>query len=209
MFPNYIWDIKTDDKTLYLTFDDGPTPHVTNWVLTTLRSFNAKATFFCIGKNVEKNPGLLNLILSEGHAVGNHTQNHLNGWKTKTEDYLENIAQCEAVFKSEIKNSNKTKNQKPLSVNLFRPPYGKITKRQSKALIALGYNIIMWDVISFDWDKKLAKENCLINVTRKAKNGSIVVFHDSVKASKNLQYALPKVLEYFGKKGYSFKALQF
>ncbi len=203
MFPNYIWNMSTTEKTIYLTFDDGPTPYITDWVLATLRSFNAKATFFCIGKNVQDNPNLFNLILEEGHSIGNHTQNHLKGWKNTTKDYVKNIKEADNTFKKSIANANHTLQ------NIFRPPYGKITRPQGKMLIRLGYKIIMWDVISFDWDKTLAKENCLKNVLSKTKNGSIVVFHDSVKASKNMQYALPKVLKHFSKKGYSFKALQF
>ncbi len=201
--PNYIWDIPTQEKTIYLTFDDGPTPYVTDWVLSTLRSYNAKATFFCIGKNVEANPNLFNLILKEGHTIGNHTQNHVKGWKSSTKNYIDNIKEAQNTFQNSVESNTYTLQ------NIFRPPYGKITRSQGKTLLKLGYKIIMWDVISFDWDKTLAKENCLKNVISKTKNGSIVVFHDSVKASKNMQYTLPKVLQHFIEKGYSFKALQF
>ena len=203
MFPNFVWDIATNKKELYLTFDDGPTPEITNWVLNTLNAFNAKATFFCIGKNIESFPEIFQDILNNGHAIGNHTQNHLKGWKTKLEDYIKNTTEAQAVinkYKNEIYSIN-------FPSNLFRPPYGKITPSQSKSLLALNYKIIMWDVISFDWDKNISKEKCLNNVTTKATNGSIVVFHDSVKAFKNMQYALPKVLEYFSNLGYSFKPI--
>lgn len=196
MFPNYVWDIPTNDKILYLTFDDGPTPEITNWVLRTLKSFNAKATFFCIGKNIEAHPNIFQTILNEGHAIGNHTYTHVKGWKTKIEDYI-----------LEIKKTQKIMNLPFSNTHLFRPPYGQITPRQGKELMTLGYKIIMWDVISFDWDKTLSEETCLNNVITKSNNGSIIVFHDSVKASKNMQYALPKVLEYFSEKGYVFKAI--
>ncbi len=212
MFPNYIWDITAKDKVIYLTFDDGPTPEITNWTLHTLKNFDAKATFFCIGNNIKKHPDIFQNILNEGHAVGNHTFNHIKGWKTKTKDYLRDIKQCEDVFKvhsSKIKNQNlKLANHQSLIKNIFRPPYGQIKPKQGKQLLRLGYSIVMWDVLSFDWDKHVTKETCLNNVINKTTQGSIVVFHDSVKASKNMQYALPKTLEHFNELGYAFKALQ-
>ncbi|MDO5972467.1 polysaccharide deacetylase family protein [Flavivirga aquimarina] len=203
MFPNYIWDIPSADKVIYLTFDDGPTPEITNWVLNTLKKHKAKATFFCIGNNIEKHPDIFYNILNDGHGVGNHTYNHVKGWKTKTKDYLKNISETQETIESKIQSqSTEFRIQ-----NLFRPPYGQITPKQGKKLIALGYKIIMWDVLSFDWDYKVNEENCLNNVIHKATNGSIIVFHDSVKASKNMQYALPKVLDHFSKLGYRFKAI--
>ena len=150
MFPNYVWDIPSTEKTIYLTFDDGPTPEITDWTLNTLKDFGAKATFFCIGNNIEKHPSIFKNILKEGHAIGNHTQNHIKGWKTKAKDYIENIGSCEAVIqnpKFKIQNSAIV-NQPSLIVNLFRPPYGQITPKQGKKLMALGYKIIMWDVLS-------------------------------------------------------------
>ena len=201
MFPNYVWDIATNDKIIYLTFDDGPTPEITNWVLNTLKNYNAKATFFCIGNNIEKYPKIFQHILEEGHTIGNHTQNHIKGWKTKAHDYLDNIAKAERVINSQIQKSE-IKSQ-----NLFRPPYGQITPKKGKQLLALGYRIIMWDVLSFDWDKNVSEETCFNNVVSKAKKGSIIVFHDSIKASRNMQFALPKVLEFFSKKGYVFNSL--
>ncbi len=210
MFPNYVWDIPTNEKIIYLTFDDGPTPDITNWVLNTLKSFNAKATFFCIGKNIEAHPDIFQNILNEGHAIGNHTYNHIKGWKTSTEDYVANVLKVEQVFSSEFRVQSSGINiQKSTIHNLFRPPYGQITPKQGKELMTLGYKIIMWDIISFDWDKTISEETCLKNVTSKSTNGSVIVFHDSVKASKNMQYALPKTLEYFSDKGYSFKPLIF
>jgi peptidoglycan/xylan/chitin deacetylase (PgdA/CDA1 family) len=223
MFPNYVWDIPTKDKILYLTFDDGPTPVITNWVLNTLKSFDAKATFFCIGKNIETHPDIFKNILNEGHAIGNHTHNHIKGWKTSAEDYLTNVLKAEEVMSAEFKiqslkvrkttdsetdiQQSTIENQQSTINNLFRPPYGQITLKQGKELMKLGYKIIMWDVISFDWDKAISEETCLNNVIRKSTNGSIIVFHDSIKASKNMQYALPKTLEYFSGKGYVFKTI--
>jgi peptidoglycan/xylan/chitin deacetylase (PgdA/CDA1 family) len=206
LFPNYVWNMSLNEKIIYLTFDDGPTPDITNWTLDILNQYNAKATFFCIGNNIEKYPEIFQNILNNGHAIGNHTHNHIKGWKTKVEDYLTNIDLCESVLKSQIADSEIV-NQNLLIVNLFRPPYGQITPKQGKKLIALGYKIIMWDILSFDWDKSVSPEQCLDNVLKKSSNGSIIVFHDSVKASKNMQYVLPKALEFFAKKGFAFKTL--
>ncbi len=203
MFPNYVWDIPTNDKVLYLTFDDGPTPEITNWTLNTLKEHNAKATFFCIGNNIEKHPEIFQNILNEGHAIGNHTNNHIKGWKTKAKDYLENTLEAENIITNHIQNSEFR------IQNFFRPPYGQITPKQGNKLLELNYKIIMWDVLSFDWDKDVSKETCLKNVTSNATNGSIVVFHDSIKASKNMQYALPKVMAYYSEKGFVFKSLEF
>ena len=202
MFPYYIWDIPTTGKTIYLTFDDGPTPDITNWTLEILKQHNAKATFFCIGNNIEKHSDIFQNIINEGHAIGNHTHNHIKGWKTKTKDYLKNISETQSLINSKFVNR-----QSPIS-SLFRPPYGQIKLKQGKQLIALGYKIIMWDVLSFDWDATISPETCLNNVVSNTTNGSIIVFHDSIKASKNMQNALPKVLEHFSKKGYSFKSLK-
>lgn len=210
LFPNYTWDIDTTEKEIYLTFDDGPTPEITEWTLDILNQYDAKATFFCIGANVEKHPDIFKSIIENKHAIGNHTQEHIKGWKTNTKDYLNDVEACETIFKSQIPSSlSEIVNRKSLIVNLFRPPYGKITPKQGKRLIALGYNIVMWDVLSFDWDNTVTPEQCFNNVISKVKNGSIIVFHDSLKASHNMQYTLPKVLEYYGKAGYSFKRLPF
>ncbi len=205
LFPNFIWNIDTENKELYLTFDDGPTPEITHWVLDTLKKYNAKATFFCIGNNVEKYPKIFQHIIVEGHAVGNHTYNHLKGWKHKTKDYIKDIIRTQNLIESQTLNS---KSQNSENLNLFRPPYGKFKTKQSKQLQELGYKIILWDVLSYDWDRSVSEETCLKNVTSAAKEGSIIVFHDSVKASRNLKYVLPKVLDYYGKKGYEFKAIK-
>jgi len=196
MFPNYVWDVATPKKELYLTFDDGPTPKITNFTLDILKKYNAKATFFCIGANIEKYPGIFQQILNDGHRIGNHTQHHIKGWTTKTKDYLKNVEEAQVEIE---KNNYKT--------DLFRPPYGQIKPKQGKKLIALGHKIIMWDVLSFDWEQDVSAEQCLENVISKSKSGSIIVFHDSFKASKNMMYALPKVLEIFSKNGFEFKAL--
>ncbi|GAA3646048.1 polysaccharide deacetylase family protein [Flavivirga jejuensis] len=209
IFPNYVWDIPTTDKVIYLTFDDGPTPEITNWTLNTLKEYNAKATFFCIGNNIKKHPDIFQNILDDGHSIGNHTYNHVKGWRTKSEDYLKNVEETQRIINDQISNSNsKIVNHQSSVVNLFRPPHGQITPKQGRKLITLGYKIIMWDVLSFDWQNNVSKETCLNNVTSKATNGSIIVFHDSVKASKNMLYTLPKTLEFFSKKGYTFKAIK-
>ncbi|WP_299551986.1 polysaccharide deacetylase family protein [Seonamhaeicola sp.] len=213
IFPNYIWDIPSADKSIYLTFDDGPTPEITDWVLNTLKPFHAKATFFCIGNNVDKHPDIFQNVLKEGHRIGNHTQDHIKGWKTKAKAYLKNIYDAEQIMSYELKVINRdlkaNNNSELLTLNskLFRPPYGQLTPKQGKQLIKLGYTIVMWDVLSFDWDKNISEETCLNNVISKAGPGSIIVFHDSVKASKNMMHALPKVLDYFSKQGYTFKTI--
>lgn len=190
-YSNFVWKIPTAEKIIYLTFDDGPTPEITEWTLATLKTFNAKATFFCVGSNVAKHPEIFQQIISDGHAIGNHTHHHLNGWHTDKEAYFRNIKKCEEVVKS----------------NLFRPPYGRIKKSQYE-LIKEDYKVIMWDVLSGDFDPKTTPEKCLKNVTNNTTEGSVVVFHDSLKAADNLKYTLPKVLEYFTEKGYRFEKLE-
>lgn len=196
---NYTWRFFTDKKEIYLTFDDGPTPEITNWVLDILAENNAKATFFCIGKNIINHPEITKKIQEGKHAIGNHTQNHLNGRKNRTKKYIENTLLAE----KEIERL-KSENQNSL---LFRPPYGKIKKRQTKKLRSLGYKIIMWDVLSADFDTRITKEKCLQNVLKNTEKGSIIVFHDSKKASERLMYVLPKILKYYSEKGYVFKAI--
>jgi peptidoglycan/xylan/chitin deacetylase (PgdA/CDA1 family) len=189
IFSNYVWDIPTVEKKVYLTFDDGPTPEITAWVINQLNEFDAKATFFCIGDNIQKYPEIFDSILRNGHIIGNHTFNHYNGWKTKTPSYIENVKLCkEAIIqnsKFKIQNSN-----------LFRPPYGKIKNAQAKTLLASGYKIIMWDILSADFDATITPEKCLENVLKNVAPGSIIVFHDSAKAFKNLEYTLPRTLQF-------------
>ncbi|MBN4070489.1 polysaccharide deacetylase family protein [Olleya sp. AH-315-F22] len=201
LFPDLVWDLPSKENVIYLTFDDGPTPIITNWTLDVLKQYNAKATFFCIGKNVDAHPLIFKRIVSEGHSVGNHTYNHIKGWKTKTDDYLVDIEKAQKVLNNQIQNSEFR------IQNLFRPPYGQIKPTQTKQLIQLGYKIIMWKVLAIDWDSKVSNETCFKNVVNNTKSGDIIVFHDSIKAKKNLQYALPKVLEYYDKKGFEFKRI--
>lgn len=193
IFPKYVWSIPNNEKKVFLTFDDGPTPEITEWVLGELRNYNAKATFFCIGDNIRKYPAIFQKVLAENHSIGNHTFNHLKGWKTPTEDYIENAKLCQ----SEIEN------QKSEIRNLFRPPYGKIKSSQAKILRKMGYKIIMWDVISFDFDQTISREKCLENVLKNVESGSIIVFHDSKKAWQNLEYVLPKTLKFLNEKGFT------
>ena len=192
-FSKCVWEIPSQDKIIYLTFDDGPHPEATSFVLDTLKEYGAKATFFCIGKNVIDQPALYERIITEGHAVGNHTFNHLNGWKTADSVYMEDIAKAKKYIDS----------------SLFRPPYGKITPFQLRLLAKDKFKLtpIMWTVLSGDFDAKLSKESCLENVLTAASNGSIIVFHDSQKALVNLQFVLPKVLNYFKQKGFRFEKI--
>jgi peptidoglycan/xylan/chitin deacetylase (PgdA/CDA1 family) len=192
VFSKYLWSIPNNEKKVFLTFDDGPTPEITEWVLAELKKHNAKATFFCIGDNIKKHPEIFQKVLAENHSVGNHTFNHLKGWKTSTDDYVTNAKLCQSQF---------TIHNLPF-INLFRPPYGKIKLSQSRRLRKLGYNIIMWDVISFDFNQSISKEKCLDNVLKNVQSGSIVVFHDSKKAWQNLEYVLPKTLEFLNRKGF-------
>jgi peptidoglycan/xylan/chitin deacetylase (PgdA/CDA1 family) len=215
-----LWNKSRKHKVIFLTFDDGPIPIVTPWVLKTLKNFNAKATFFCIGENIDKYPEIFDQIKADGHAVGNHTYNHLKGWKTDDETYVENFKKCQSLTQT----------------NLFRPPYGRIKKSQIALIenqdISSKYQdlsskyldneteaeinqkskiknlkIVMWDVLSGDFDTKLAPKNCLKNVLKYTRNGSIIVFHDSLKAWERLEYTLPKALQYWAENGYDFETL--
>lgn len=211
LFPNYLWKVDTTSKVLYLTFDDGPTADITDWVLDTLDEFNAKATFFCIGSNIEKHPDIFQRILKNKHTVGNHTYSHLKGWQTATKVYVADIQFTDSIIKFQIQNAtNKSTDlTKQSYTSLFRPPYGKFKTKQSKVLLEQGYKVVMWDVLSYDWDSNLSKKKCYKNVVLSASDGSIIVFHDSLKAAKNMKYTLPKVLKYFSEKGYDFKALDY
>jgi peptidoglycan-N-acetylglucosamine deacetylase len=193
MYPNFLWNINTKDKVLYLTFDDGPNANVTPLALDLLAKYNAKATFFCIGKNAENYPNVYQQVLDAGHKVGNHTHNHLNGFATKDNEYLSNIQQATKV----------------IDTQLFRPPYGRITRFQAKLLSqsSMKFTIVMWDVLSGDFDPKITKQRCANNVVLNAKNGSIVVFHDSDKAKENMLFALETTLKTFANKGFTFEVL--
>jgi peptidoglycan/xylan/chitin deacetylase (PgdA/CDA1 family) len=199
IFSDYVWDIPNNEKKIYLTFDDGPTPEITEWTLNVLKQNKTKATFFCIGKNIEENPHLFKKIIVQGHTIGNHTQHHLNGWKTENKVYFENIKRTEELIETEEFKQKRSK--------LFRPPYGKITPNQAQKLQKQGYKIIMWDVLSADFDQNISKEKCLENCINNIESGSVIVFHDSVKAFPNLKYALPKTIEYCQKKGFMFDVI--
>ena len=200
LFSNYVWDLPNTQNKIYLTFDDGPTPEITEWVLEELKKHNVKATFFCIGNNIQKHPDLFQKVINEGHVIGNHTYDHMNGWKTETKTYLENIRLCEKqIQKSLIEN---------LQSKIFRPPYGKIKTAQAKIVRRLGYKIIMWDVLSADFDQTITPEKCLENVISNVKSGSVIVFHDSIKASHNLKYVLPETLNFLKEKGFLFDVIK-
>lgn len=205
-YPSLLWNKSRTEKVIYLTFDDGPIPNVTDFVLKTLKVFNAKATFFCIGDNIVKHPEVFERVKNDGHAIGNHTFNHLKGWKTDNATYLQNTLKCQELTHT----------------NLFRPPYGRIKKSQVRSLESLVWSpesnfklstansqlqIVMWDVLSGDFDTKLSPEKCYQNVIKHTENGSIIVFHDSLKAFDRLSYTLPKVLAYFTDKGFTFSTL--
>lgn len=190
LFPNFTWRIPGKDKVLYLTFDDGPIPEVTPWVLDHLAAYGAHATFFCVGENIKRHPGVFQQVREAGHAVGNHTQSHLNGWAADNLTYFHDIRHCARTVKT----------------SLFRPPYGRMKPKQAQFL-QRHYRIVMWDVLSGDFDPNLSSEQCLDNVISNAAPGSIVVFHDSLKAQEKLTYVLPKVLEHFSRLGYRFEAL--
>lgn len=192
LYPSFIWRIPTGKKEIYLTFDDGPIPEITEWVLEQLAAYQAKATFFCVGDNIRKHPAVFEKVKQGGHTIGNHTYHHLNGWKTPAEVYLENV--------------NRFQQQAAMPVTLFRPPYGKITRKQA-AIIRQTHRIIMWDVLSGDFDHKLAPQTCLKKSIQYTEKGSIITFHDSLKAWKNLNYVLPAYLSYFSQAGYSFQSL--
>ncbi len=187
------WQVATTDKVLYLTFDDGPDPEATPFVLEQLEKYNAKATFFCIGRNVEQHQQLFAEVVSQGHAVGNHTYSHIDGWKTNNKKYFSDIATASSLIQSD----------------LFRPPYGHVTWRQVNLLKnnEQPLRTFLWSVLSADFDENTPEEKCLYNVTTHAGEGDIVLFHDSKGAMKNLRYALPRVLQHYTQQGFRFQAL--
>jgi peptidoglycan/xylan/chitin deacetylase (PgdA/CDA1 family) len=194
LYPSCLWNFPASvEKKIYLSFDDGPHAAATPFVLDQLKKYNAKASFFCIGKNVLEEGAIYKRILMEGHRVGNHTFNHLNGWKTDSAVYLDNIEKARKLIDS----------------NLFRPPYGRASAFQIRNLKQkLGYKIVMWDVLSGDFDPAVSGKQAAENVIVKSRSGSIIVFHDSTKAFSVLQEALPLVLAYFSGEGYSFETIQ-
>lgn len=191
-YPSLLWEMpKTGEKTIYLTFDDGPHPTITPLVLEILKRYDAKATFFCIGNNVRQFPATFELIKKEGHSVGCHTFNHENGWKTKTQDYVGSVSAANELIQS----------------SLFRPPHGKIKRSELKKLQTSNSELqtVAWTVIAYDWDHALSPEDVYQNVIRNAGDGAIVAFHDSLKAYSNMISVLPRVLEYYSQKGFVFK----
>ena len=193
-FPGCTWDIETAEKIIYISFDDGPHPTITPFVLQQLKKYNAKATFFCIGDNVKKYPEIYMQLIDEGHTIGNHTMHHISGWKNDDEVYLEDISEA----------------RKYINSDLFRPPYGRIKRSQLRLLQAANYNMqtVMWSVLAGDWVSTLSPKNCFEQIKRKVYPGCIVVFHDSDKAYERMSYALPKLLEHFSGLGYSFKRIE-
>lgn len=189
-FPGALWRIPTDEKCVYLTFDDGPIPQVTPWVLDTLAGYGVKATFFCTGDNAARNKDIFDSIIAQGHRVGNHTMNHIQGIKVDTPRYLANIERADEHIHSP----------------LFRPPHGFMRPSQFAA-IKDKYTTVMWDVVTRDYSRKLNGEQVLNNVKRYVRNGSIIVFHDSIKAEKNMRYAMPRAIEWLLENGYSFRTL--
>jgi peptidoglycan/xylan/chitin deacetylase (PgdA/CDA1 family) len=198
LFFNQVWDIPNTANTIYLTFDDGPTPEITERVLEILDKHQIKATFFCIGDNVRKYPEIVQKILSKHHSVGNHTYSHLKGWKTSTKTYISNTEACRIKLNSKFTIQNS---------QIFRPPYGKIAPLQSYKLRKLGYKIIMWDVLSKDYDASISVEKCYENVIQNVSSGSIIVFHDSTKAKENILNSLEKTIETLKSKGFNFEKI--
>ncbi len=190
VFPRYLWKVDTTDKVVYLTFDDGPTPEITDAVLDVLKTHNALATFFCVGHRIASYPDIVARIKREGHLIGNHTMNHKNGKKTSNEEYLKDVQAC-----SEL-----------IDTNLFRPPYGMIRSAQANHILQ-SMQVVMWDVLCGDFDERLTPEDCVKNVLTNVQEGSIVVFHDSQKAYHKMMPALKRTLEEFGDRGYRFEVL--
>lgn len=190
LFPNLIWQMDTTDKIVYLTFDDGPHPDITQWVIKELKTHDMKATFFCVGDNAKKFPETLQMIKDNGHLLGNHTMHHIKGWKNNTADYVKDVQSCAEYIDSLY----------------FRPPYGRIKNDQVKALKS-DYKIVMWSLLSCDFDPKLNQELAYNQLVKKTKKGSIVVFHDSLKAEKNLKFLLPKYLNFLKENGYQCHTL--
>lgn len=196
LYPSYLcWEVKNKDNKIYLTFDDGPVPEVTDFVLDTLNFYNVKATFFCVGDNVVKHPQIFQRILSEGHSVGNHTHNHIEGWNVALDEYVDNIEICD-----------KAMDALGATPRLFRPPYGKASRAQLDAVKST-HKIIMWNVLTGDFDAKQSENSCLNEAISRTQSGSIILFHDSYKAEKNLRYALPRFITSCLNKGFQFATL--
>jgi peptidoglycan/xylan/chitin deacetylase (PgdA/CDA1 family) len=191
LFPRLIWRMPGNEKCIYLTFDDGPSENITEWIAGLLKEYNAKGSFFCVGANLDKFPHKRQALIETGHTVANHTYNHLNAWKTPVNDYMANAAKCEAIT------CNK----------MFRPPYGLLKFAHMKALLKQDYKVIMWDVLTYDFDQTLQPEAAFKKVLKYTRPGSIILLHDNIKAEKNLKYLLPRILEHYSKLGFTFQAL--
>jgi peptidoglycan/xylan/chitin deacetylase (PgdA/CDA1 family) len=194
LYPDCIWNMPNNEKVLYLSFDDGPHPSITPFVLNELSKYQASASFFCIGDNVDKFPETFERVKQSGHTIGNHTQQHVNGWKTTDDFYIDNILRANQSIGS----------------NLFRPPYGRIKKSQIKLLKTRipEMKIIMWNILAGDWDATVAPAICFERMKNKIQSGDIIVFHDSEKAAPRMQVALPQLLEHFANQGYQFKKIE-
>lgn len=191
MYKQCVWRMPANGKKVYLTFDDGPIEDLTPWIADYLKKYNIKGTFFCVGDNVAKNPGIYKRLIDDGHSIGNHTYNHLKGFYTGNETYFDNVAKCDAVMKT----------------NLFRPPYGQLKFSQERVL-AKKYKIILWDILSYDYSQTLSPEKCLQNAVKYTRPGSIIVFHDNIKAEKNVTYALPRAIDQLLDKGFEFDSIR-
>lgn len=191
LFPDLLWYGSREQKVVYLTFDDGPHPDITPWVMEQLDQHNAKATFFVVGANVERYPETTELLIEKGHTLGNHTQHHVKGWSVSAEEYIDDIAKCDNMIPEG---------------NLFRPPYGRFNMKALPQIIA-NHTVVMWDILSFDYRPGLNVERAMTRLKQKTANGSIVVFHDSLKAQKNLEQLLPEYLDFLVSEGYEMRAL--
>jgi peptidoglycan/xylan/chitin deacetylase (PgdA/CDA1 family) len=192
MFPMLIWSFpEEENKTVFLTFDDGPTVGLTPWVLDKLDEYNAKATFFCLGKNVEQHPDEYSMIVARGHAAGNHSYSHIKGWGNSVSSYVQDFDLASEFIDS----------------NLIRPPYGRLTPNQARVLNER-YKLIMWDILSRDYSRTVSRRGCVRNVVKHLRPGSIIVFHDSLKAQRNLKYALPRVLEILQNEQYECRKIE-
>ena len=191
LFPKALWRMNPDEKAVYLTFDDGPIPVVTPWVVDLLEHYGIKATFFMVGDNVRKHPLEYRQVIEAGHRVGNHTFNHLKGLFTDTREYIENVEKADALIHS----------------NLFRPPHGILRRSQYNEL-AKRYQFVMWDLVTRDYSKRMNGEEVIANVRKYVRNGSIITFHDSLRSEENLKYALPRAIEWLLEQGYEFKVFE-
>ena len=211
LYPDFIWKIPTREKEIFLTFDDGPIPEITEFVLEQLNKYHAKATFFCIGGNIEKYPNVFQKIVNQQHTIGNHTFNHLRGWDTEDDSYINNFKKCEDIIVErcsilDVGDTTIENRQSNIKHRKFRPPFGRIKRSQAKEILK-SHEIVMWDVLTGDYDQNFSKERVLSKALQHTEQGSIVLFHDSIKASKNMMYALPILLEHFSERGFTFKSL--